>query len=349
MTHMRGRLLIAGLGTITLAWAYSRIATVPLMSETANNFLASLSSEQRSKATFSMDDDERFFWHFIPTPDVAKRYNKPRMGLTLREMTPEQKHLAGALLSAGLSRDGYIKARTIMSLEEVLRVMQGDSGERRDPEKYHFSIFGQPSERGVWGYRVEGHHVSLHYTVVNGKLAGSPSFFGANPAEVKQGLRKGLRALAPEEDLARNLLGSLNDEQRRAAIVSETAYPDILTSADRKAALEGQPNGLSAVKMTARQKELLAALVSEYAGNMPPEIADYRMKQLREAGDRIFFAWAGSTERGGPHYYRVQTPAFLIEYDCTQDNANHIHSVWRDYDGDFGLDLLKEHYRSSHR
>ncbi len=347
--HGRGRFLLAVAGILSLAWAHSRVATVRLMSETANNFLASLSADQAAKATFSMDDEERFFWHFIPTADVARRYGRPRRGLRLREMSPEQKHLAGALLSAGLSRDGYIKARTIMSLEEVLRLLEGDSGERRDPESYHFSIFGRPSERGVWGYRMEGHHVSLHYTVVNGKLAASPSFFGANPAEVKQGPRKGLRALAREEDLARDLLAALDAEQRRTAIVSEQAYPDILTSAHRKAALEGQPSGLAAARMTPRQQELLAALVAEYAANMPPEIAEYRLEQFRRAGDRVFFAWAGAIERGGPHYYRVQAPEFLIEYDCTQNNANHIHSVWRDYDGDFGQDLLKEHYRSSHQ
>ena len=318
------------------------------MSETANAFLASLTAEQRAKATFPMEDERRFFWHYVPSPDIEKRYGHPRWGLTLREMSPPQKHLASALLSAGLSRTGYIKATTIMSLEDVLRVMEGDSGERRDPDKYHFSIFGQPSEKGVWGYRVEGHHVSLHLTIVHGQVAGSPTFFGANPALVKQGPRRGLRALAREEDLARDLLASLSPEQKQAAIVSPTAYKDILTAADRKAALEGQPSGLSAAKLNARQRELLQTLVAEYAGNMPAEIAEARMKQLQQAGNNIFFAWAGTVERGGPHYYRVQTPKFLIEYDNTQNEANHIHSVWRDFGGDFGLDLLKAHYRSSH-
>jgi hypothetical protein len=235
-----------------------------------------------------------------------------------------------------------------MSLEEVLKVMEGDSGARRDPDKYHFSIFGQPAEKGVWGYRVEGHHVSVHFTVVNGKLAATPTFFGANPAEVRQGPRKGLRALAREEDLARELLNSLTPEQQQVAIVSPKAYSDILTAADRKAALEGQPSGLNAAKLKVEQRRMLDTLVAEYVNNVPVEVAEQRMRQFKEAGNNIHFAWAGAVERGGPHYYRVQTPSFLIEYDNTQNGANHIHSVWRDYKGDFGLDLLGDHLHKSH-
>lgn len=333
---------------LSLALAYQRTQTIPLMSETARAFLNSLTPEQRARTVFPIEDERRLFWHYVPSTDIEKQYGHPRWGLPLKEMTPAQKHLAAALLAAGLSRTGYIKATTIMSLEEVLRILEGDSGVRRNPEMYHFSLFGEPAEKGIWGYRIEGHHLSLHFTIVNGQLAGSPTFFGANPALVRQGPLRGLRALAREEDLARELLGSLTDEQRREAIVSATAYPDILTRADRKAALSGQPSGLNAGKLSRRQRALLEELVAEYANNMPPEIAEARMKQLREAGHNVFFAWAGSLERGGPHYYRVQTPRFLIEYDNTQNGANHIHSVWRDFDGDFGLDLLEAHYRAGH-
>jgi hypothetical protein len=348
MRAWKWRLMAGSIAMVTLASAYYRWETVPLMSETANAFLASLEPEQRAKVVFPMEDEGRLFWHYIPSPDIEKRFGHPRQGLTLREMTPTQKHLASALLSAGLSRSGYVKATTVMSLEEVLKVMEKDSGARRDPDKYHFSIFGQPSEKGIWGYRVEGHHVSVHFTVANGKLATSPTFFGANPAEVREGPRKGLRALAREEDLARDLLGSLAPEQQKIAIVSPKAYADILTAAERKAALEGQPTGLSAAKLKAQQRQMLDALVAEYAQNVPAEVAEHRMRQLKDAGNNVYFAWAGVTERGGPHYYRVQTPSFLIEYDNTQNDANHIHSVWRDYKGDFGLDLLAEHYQKSH-
>src|SRR5690349_11368379 len=222
------------------------------MAETAKRFLASLTSDQTGKAVIPFDSDERMNWHYIP---------KERKGLPLKDMTPPQKHLAQALLSAGLSQQGYIKATTIMSLEDVLRVIENDNGERRNPEKYYFSIFGEPSDTGTWGYRVEGHHLSQNYTVVGGHVADTPSFFGANPAEVRQGPRKGLRTLAAEEDLGRDLITALDDGQRKVAIVDQTAYKDILTSASRKASLEGQPSGLSAEKMSPKQFDLLLALL----------------------------------------------------------------------------------------
>jgi hypothetical protein len=196
---------------------------------------------------------------------------------------------------------------------------------------------------------VEGHHLSQNYTVVGGKVIDSPSFFGTNPAEVKQGPRKGTRVLAAEEDLARELVTSLEGEQKKVAIVDQKAYKDIFTMASRKAALEGQPSGLAASKLNAKQFGMLMALLEEYANNVPEQLAQARMEQIKKVGKNLQFAWAGSLERGGPHYYRVQSPAFLIEYDNTQNDANHIHSVWRDYNGDFGLDLLKAHYQTSHR
>ena len=237
MRHVWTRGVALAIGFVLLTSAYYRSHSAALMSEAANRWLASLTPEQRQQATFRMEDDERLNWHFIP---------RERKGLPLRAMTPPQKHLAAALLSAGLSQQGYIKAVTIMSLEDVLRVLEGDSGERRNPEKYYFSIFGVPSETGVWGYRVEGHHLSQNYAVVNGRVAGSPSFFGANPAQVPDGPRKGLRTLAAEEDLGRALVLGLEPEQRQVAVVDPVAYKDILTSAGRRAALEGQPSGLPA-------------------------------------------------------------------------------------------------------
>jgi len=320
--------------------AHHHVHTVSLMTETANRFLAALSPEQRAKATFRFGDDERMDWHFIP---------KERKGLTLREMTPYQKHLASALLAAGLSQTGYIKALTIMSLEDVLKVLENDSGERRNPEKYHFSVFGTPSDTGTWAWRVEGHHLSQNYTVANGKVVDAPSFFGSNPAEVRQGPRKGLRTLAGEDDLGFEVIRSLDEPQQKIAIVDPKAYSDILTAANRKAALQGQSSGLPGGKMNTKQFDALRALVELYAYNLPDDAADYRMDQINKAGRNVYFAWAGGIKPGDPHYYRVQTPSFLIELDDTQDNANHIHSVWRDFNGDFGGDLLKAHYESSHR
>lgn len=333
------RLAALTMGAMLLTSAYYRVNSSSVMVQAARHFLDSLTPEQSARATFPFQEDERLNWHYIP---------RERKGLPLLDMTPPQRALAHALLSAGLSQQGYIKAVTIMSLEDVLRILEKADPNYRNPEKYYFSVFGEPSDTGTWGYRIEGHHVSQNFTVVNGRVAGTPSFFGANPAEVREGPRKGLRALAAEEDLARDLLESLTPEQKKVAIVDATAYKDILTTASRKAALEGQPSGLSAAKMTKKQLDLLDTLISDYARNMPEQLAQARLDQLKKAGTSLFFAWAGVEQRGGPHYYRIQAPTFLIEYDNTQNNANHIHSVWRDFNGDFGLDLLAMHYQASH-
>jgi hypothetical protein len=317
--------------------------TVPaasLMTECASRFLAALDAQQRAKATFVFDTDERLNWHYIL---------RDRKGVPLREMTPYQKHLASALLAAGLSQTGYIKAVTIMSLEEALRIIENDNGEVRNPELYYFSVFGTPSDIGTWGYRVEGHHLSQNYTVVNGEVVDGPSFFGANPAQIQEGPRKGLRTLAGEDDLGFELIRALNESQQKVAIVDPVAYKDILTGASRKAALQGQPSGLSASTMSVRQFDALMALMEEYARNVPDELAEKRIAQLNKAGRNIYFAWSGGISRSDPHYYRVQTASFLIEMDDTQDDANHIHSVWRNLGGDFGQDLLQQHYQTSHR
>jgi hypothetical protein len=333
------RLASAAIGIMLLTSAYHRLTSSSLMAETANRFLASLTPEQRAKATFAFEEDERQNWHFVPIE---------RKGLALREMTTAQKHLATALLSAGLSQQGFVKAETVMSLEDVLRAVEHGTGPERDPEKYYVSVFGTPSAGGTWGYRVEGHHLSQNFTVAGGHVAGAPSFFGANPAEVRDGPRKGLRALAAEEDLGRAVIKSLDAERRNVAIVDKQAYKDIITFDSRQAALKGRPSGLPASKMNAKQFDLLMALVEEYARNMPDQIAEAREEQIKKAGKDIYFAWAGGVEKGDPHYYRVQTASFLIEYDDTQNDANHIHSVWRDFNGDFGVDLLKLHYQTSH-
>ena len=334
------RFFAIGIGVALLTSAYSRLHTSAVMAESAKAFLASLTPEQRAQATFATQDDERFDWHYIP---------KPRKGLPLRDMTPTQKQLAHALLAAGLSQRGYIKATTIMSLDEVLRVMENGKGPQRDPDGYFFTIFGEPSETGTWGYRIEGHHISQNFTVSNGKVQDAPSFFGSNPAEVLDGPRKGLRVLAREDDLGRELIASLTPEQKKIAVVTPKAPNDILTEASRKAALQGQPSGLEASKLNAHQRELLDNLLGEYVDNVPEQVAQLRQEQIKKAGNNLYFAWAGGEKYRDPHYYRIQTQAFLIEFDDTQDHANHIHSVWRDFNNDFGLDLLKEHYQTSHR
>ncbi|HWZ31473.1 MAG TPA: DUF3500 domain-containing protein [Bryobacteraceae bacterium] len=335
----RKRVLLILPALALLAAAYERTHSISVMTDAARAYLASLTPEQRDRTAFPFASDERQNWHFVPLE---------RKGVALREMTSAQKHLAEALLSAGLSQQGVIKAHTIMSLDQILKDMEKGKGPERDPEKYYVSIFGDPSDQGTWGYRFEGHHISLNFTVVNGRIASSPNFFGANPAEVKEGPRAGLRALKREEELGRAVIKSLTDAQRAIAIVDKTAYKEIITFDSRKAALTGQPNGLPFSKMTSKQKELLTDLVTDYASNFPQQIAETRMEQYRKTQANLFFAWSGGIEPGDAHYYRIQTPAFLIEYDDTQNNANHIHTVWRDFDSDFGLDLLAQHYQASH-
>ena len=331
-------LIVPALGLLIAA--YERTQSISVMTDAARAYLASLTPEQRARTAFPFQSEERSNWHFVPIE---------RKGVALREMTSAQKHLAEALLSAGLSQQGVIKAHTIMSLDQILKDIEKGKGPERDPEKYYVSIFGEPAEQGTWGYRFEGHHISLNFTIVNGRVASSPNFFGANPAEVKEGPRAGLRALKHEEEWGRALIKSFTDAQRAIVIVDKTAYKDIITFDSRKAALTGQPNGLPFSKMTAKQKELLTELVTGYASNFPPQIAEWRIDQYKKTQGNLFFAWSGGIEPGEAHYYRVQTPAFLIEYDDTQNNANHIHTVWRDFDGDFGLDLLAQHYQASHQ
>jgi hypothetical protein len=338
---------------LMIVWSQDGHYAAPRMAATAKNFIASLTAEQKAVALFPFergpltDKSERAFWHYIPSADIPKQFGHPRRGLTLKEMSSHQKALAAALLSSGLSQQGFIKTTTIMSLEDVLRILEKDTIGRRNPELYHFSIFGEPSETGTWAYRIEGHHVSLHFTVMKGKATGNPTFLGSNPAEVRIGERAGLRVLAAEEDKARALLESMTPAQKKIAIIAEKAPADILTERTRRASLQGKPTGLEAAKMTAEQKTLLDALVDEYIDNVPAELAEQRRQRVKEAKGRLWFAWMGAEARGQGHYYRVQAPGFLIEYDNTQNQANHIHSVWRDFEGDFGEDLLRSHYDSA--
>jgi hypothetical protein len=310
------------------------------MATAGRALLDGLKPEQRAKAALPFEGEERFNWHFVP---------RERHGLPFKEMDAGQRKRAHAFLQTGMSHAGYLKATTIISLEEVLRDLEGGQGPVRDPERYYFTFFGAPSERDTWGWRVEGHHLSLNFTVVGGRLiASTPQFLGANPAEVKEGPRKGLRTLPAEEDLARELLKSLDASRRAKAVIATEAPRDIITGASRKAEI-GPAQGLAVEGMDRRQRGLLLALLDEYARAMPEAVAQERLRRLREAGiEKIHFAWAGGAERGQPHYYRLHGPTFLVEYDNTQNNANHIHTVWRDFEGDWGLDLLRQHYETAH-
>ena len=331
--------LAAGLSCMLLAGVLvSAQRATAAMAGAASRFLAALSPEQRAQAAFAFDTDERFRWHFVP--------GFPRKGLPIKAMTESQRKLAHDLLRTGLSQNGYLTYTAIIHLETILRVIEQGDGPVRDPELYLFSVFGTPSPAGTWGWRVEGHHVSLHFTVVNGTVvASSPSFAGANPAEVRDGSQKGQRTLAAQEDTARALVMALGP--RSMAVFSADAPRDIVTG--NMARIDPlAPAGIAASALTAPQREQLMRVIDTYASLMAEDVAAERMARIRAAGTgNITFGWAGGLARGDRHYYRVQGPTFLIEFDNTQGNGNHVHSVWRDFNGDFGRDLLREHLRAS--
>jgi hypothetical protein len=315
------------------------------MTAAATKWLEALTPEQRQQATFATDDAEMVRWNFIPTNMF------PRKGVPWKEMTEPQRKLGHELLKAGLSQKGYLTATAIMELEVMLHAIENSDGKKganvRDPELYFFSIFGTPSPKSTWGWRVEGHHVSLHFTIANNTaVANTPAFYGTNPAEVRiDGPKKGLRILGSMEDAARALLATLDDTQRTAAVMDKVAPGDILTMT--KVAIDPlTPGGVTAASLKPAQRDLLNKLIETYTVQMADDVAAERLAKIRQAGiDKVTFAWAGETEVGKKHYYRIQGPTFLVEYDNTQNDGNHVHSVWRDFSGDFGRDLLREHVK----
>lgn len=326
------------------------ISTLPLrahdaaaeMAAAARNFLGALTPEQQAKASFDFTDAERENWHFIP---------RVRKGLPIKEMTTEQRLLAHALLATGLSHRGYGKAVTIMSLEAILAILEKDrpGGPVRDPELYFVSIFGKPGEK-AWAWRLEGHHLALNFTIPSEGASPSmtPSFFGTNPGEVRTGPRAGTRVLGVEEDLGRELVKSLDEAQRKTAIILAEAPKEIFN--DPKRVDPTKPEGVPHSSLNDAQKSLLARLIKEYLFRHRPDVAGEEWARIEKAGlDGIHFAWAGGIEAGQPHYYRVQNTSFVLEYDNTQNDANHVHSIWRNFGRDFGADALGKHVAESHR
>lgn len=308
------------------------------MTTAAQRFVEALTPDEKGRAIFELDARERLDWHYVP---------RQRGGVSLKELTAAQRHLATGMLGAVLSQRGMLQATTIMSLEAVLAELEQGRGPVRDAELFYVSIFGKPDRDGTWGWRFEGHHLSLNFLIAKGALvAVTPSFWGANPAEVRSGPRKGLRTMADEEDLGRALLESLREDQRRQAIVSTDAPSDIILSPKRQAELL-TPAGLGVAEMGPDQVALLRRLVHEYVRRYRAEVAEDELGRIEKAGfDHVHFAWAGSTQPGEAYYYRVQGPTFVLELDNVQNQANHVHSIWRNVGRDFGADVLAEHYRS---
>jgi len=306
----------------------------------AMDFLNSLTEEQRSKTQLPFDDLSRNEWHFLPGAMW------PRAGIQLYELNENQKILIFKLLKANLSKTGYDKTLKIMDLENVLAEISGDTI-FRDSEKYSIAFYGNPEKDAIWAWTFEGHHVSFNFTVVDGKVSIAPRFMGASPAFIKEGPRKGERVLAHEEDYGILLINMLSPEQQEKAIFQNVAFFDLVTSNAAEVSPLNQV-GIKVGELNKKQQSVLIGLLNEYLSTMPTQLAEKRLKSLEseELGD-IHFGWAGSTQLGKPHYYRVQGKTFLIEFDNSQNDANHVHLVWRDFNGDFGRDLIMEHYKNS--
>ncbi len=343
------------------------------MTEAAAALLDGLTPDQRAKASFLFDVvEERTSWAYFP---------RNHAGLPLLAMDPKQQKLAHALIAGGLSVHAYAKATAIMALESLLNLLEERRLDvARDPGRYFISVFGEPGA-DRWGWRLEGHHVCLNYTFAGGELVSpTPLFLGANPAEVRHGDTRVIRPCGEEEDAAWTLMASLDREQRSAAVICEVAPPDFVLmnlprvpdeqtpggagglaviqqqfatmNAQHREALRferARPRGLAATAMSTPQRALLSQLIDVYVERLPGPLADIEKAKIQRAGgDAVHFAWAGEVERQGPHYYRLQGTSFLVEYDNVQDEANHVHAVWRDPANDFGADVLREHVRGAH-
>lgn len=331
-------LCCAGSVALPAAGGENAAENVPMMSAILEQLLQTLDEKQRQQIQFPFEDAERFDWHFVP---------RERRGLSLKAMSSAQRDAVSKLLGVALSEQGATKVENILFLEKVLQESESPSRPGfRDPELYFLTLFGSPSGDEPWGWRFEGHHLSLNFSSVSGFVAGTPAFYGANPAEVPAGFgsRSGLRALGDEEDLGRTLLGKLDDEQKRKAIFSKEAPREIITGAARGVSL-GKPVGLSFAEMSEEQQDVLREIVAAYIDNMDAEVAENYWRRIGDEGwHRVHFAWAGGREKGQGHYYRIQGPTFVIEYDNVQNNAKHVHSVLRDLEDDWGEDFLRQHY-----
>jgi hypothetical protein len=342
------RRLLHGAAAATAAWAlgvpaFAQVADAArtVMAGAATAFLAALPADGRRRALFAFDDKERLDWHYIP---------RRREGLAFKDMPAAARAAAHELMKASLSAAGYGKAVNVIRLEGVLRQLETFGGLMRDPENYLVSVFGTPGPGAPWGWRLEGHHLSLNFTLVPGKpVAVTPAFLGANPAEVRSGPLAGLRALAREQDMGRALAQAMDAAQRKRMVIAAQSLGDIVSGPGRGDRLTS-PAGIPAADLAPAQREQLVRLVEEYARNMRADVADAELRRIGEAGvERLLFAWAGPIEPGHAHYYRIHGPMVLIELDNTQNDANHIHSVWHDPRNDFGADLLRSHYEHGHR
>jgi hypothetical protein len=308
----------------------------------ANQFLSTLDDIQAEKARYTFEDDERYNWHFVP---------RERNGISFNDLSEKQRQAGLELLKSSLSEQGFQKANNIMALENILREVESRPADDkyRDPLNYYITIFGNPDEKNIWGWRLEGHHISINFSSADGQIVSStPTFWGSNPAIVRSGRHTGRQILKQETDLGFTLVNSLDNNQMKVAVVAPKAPSEIITGNQRKAELN-EAKGLPYADMSAQQKKLFMQLLNIYVKNYQLGFSKRLMNKIEKAGiENLSFAWAGSLQPGAGHYYRIQGPMLLIEYDNTQNNANHVHTVVRDLTSDFAEDILREHYEKEH-
>jgi Protein of unknown function (DUF3500) len=310
----------ASAAALALRPIWAQTSTPAAMSQAVNDFLGSLDAAQREKTRFDFASDERQNWNWVP---------RSRRGLPLGEMTTAQRQRVDGLLQAGLSATGAARVPVLISLQNDIR---------RDPSLYFVTVFGNPGDPR-WGWRFEGHHLSINATLVNGRVSMTPLFFGASPTVVTSGPRQGLRAMDREERAGRELLLSLDAATRSRAIFRERALTNLATTTQRSIT-PLEPVGITVERFSARQRALLNEVIEGYVGAMPTSVAEGYRARVREAAPaQVRFGWAGETVEGRPHYHRVQGPSFLLEFDNSRDSGRHIHSVWREFGGDFGSGL----------
>ena len=311
------------------------------MADSAKTFLGLLDADQKKIAAFDYDSEHRTTWFFTPQQDKDKQ--PLRKGLRLEKMNEKQKAAVLELLKVGLSAKGFSQASTIMDLENLLAELEGKGGAMtRNPTWYFVSIFGEPSNTGKWGWRVEGHHLSINFTLDKGQVvSATPVVFGSNPAEIKAGPNKGKRTLPEIEDLAKELIGGLKEDQVKAAKEAKQ-LPEIAEKQPNAGV--GAPPGIPATKLSDEQSKLLMKLIQAYADRLPSQLAEQEMKRATDAGlGKIYFAYCIEDDKPGkPWTYRIQGPTFAIEFlntqaDAAKNPANHIHSGWRTLPNDFAL------------
>lgn len=301
------------------------------IADATRRYAALLDDDQREQTMRAdIGDDLRLRWGYAPGA---------RPGLALGDLRRDQRKAVHGLLRTVLSPHAYAQAAAVMALEDVLDHREGRHRDRHSGD-YWTMLFGTPDGDEPWGWRIEGHHLSVNVLVADGRVSATPLFLGANPARVTYRGRVVGQSLPLEEELARELLDRMGPAARGLAVVSDLTPQDI-RSGNSPRVTPAEPVGVTPAQLGKPAGELLADLVRLYLDRLRHELADQEFARIDR--ERLHFSWEGSLRRGDGHYYRIQGPELLIEYDNTFNEANHIHSVWRRDSGDFGADLLAAH------